>query len=72
MNVRKIIAAVEMYNFDNTEMMTTLELDKLIKNNYLKTYPKGPESECEYISVGNLRETGHIECKKHGKWDGRF
>ena len=72
MNVRKITAAVEMYNFDNTEMMAKLELDKLVKGSYLKTVPKGPESECEYISVGNLCEDGHIECKKHGKWNGEF
>lgn len=70
MNLRKIIAAVEMYNLDHIEMMTKLELDKLIESGYLKTVPKGPESECEYISVGDLSENGHLECKKHGKWNG--
>ena len=72
MNIRKITAAVEMYNFDHTEMMTKLELGKLIKSGYIKTVPKGPESECEYMSVGNLSDNGHIECKKHGKWDGEL
>jgi hypothetical protein len=70
MNVRKIIGAVEMYNMDHSEMMTKLELDKLVNDGYLKTVPKGPESECEYISVGNISEDGHIECKKHGTWNG--
>ena len=70
MNVRKIIGAVEMYNMDHVEMMTKLDFDKLINSGYLKAVPKGPESECEYISVGNLIENGHIECKKHGKWNG--
>ena len=70
MNVRKIMGAVEMYNLDHTEMMSKLNLDKLVENGYLKTIPKGPERECEYFSVGDLTKNGHIECKKHGTWDG--
>lgn len=50
--------------------MSSLNINKLVEGGYLSSNPKGPESECEYISVGDLSENGHLECKKHGKWNG--
>ena len=68
-NIRVIQGAVEMYNMDAATMMRTLDMDKLIKGNYLKERPSHPESSCEYSNVGNLDGKGFVICKYHGDVD---
>ena len=65
-NQRILLGAVEMYNMDNSVMMTTLNIDALVKGRYLKGVPNGPEPECEYFSIGDLSKDGVIACKRHG------
>ena len=65
-NQRVLQGAVEMYNMDNSVMMTTLDVEALIKGKYLRSAPSGPEPDCQYYSVGNLTGDGYISCKKHG------
>ena len=65
-NQRVLTGAVEMYNMDHDTMMTTLDIDTLVKGRYLKSAPKGPEPECEYFSIGDLSKDGVIACKRHG------
>ena len=65
-NLRVIQGAVEMYNMDNSEFMTKLDLDLLIKGKYLKELPSKPEESCSYISIGDLSKDGVIACEYHG------
>ena len=64
--MRVLQGAVEMYNLDNSVMMTTLDVDTLLKGRYLKTAPKGTEPDCKYISVGDMSGDGYISCERHG------
>ena len=65
-NQRVLQGAVEMYNMDNSVMMTTLDINTLVKEKYLKSAPSGTEPGCKYYSVGDLSKDGHISCEKHG------
>ena len=65
-NIRVLQGAVEMYNMDNSVMMTDLDIPTLVKEKYLKSAPKGPEPECEYYSTGDLTKDGVVGCKMHG------
>lgn len=65
-NQRVMQGAVEMYNMDNSVMMTTLDIDALVKGGYLKAAPAGSEPDCKYIAVGDLSGDGYISCVKHG------
>ena len=65
-NIRVLSGGVEMYNMDHATMMSTLDIDALVKEHYLKYPPQGPDPECEYYSEGDLAEDGIIACKKHG------
>ena len=65
-NQRVLQGAVEMYNMDHSTMMTTLDIDTLVKERYLKTAPAGPEPECNYTTVGDLSADGYVSCVKHG------
>lgn len=65
-NQRVISGAVEMYNMDHVEMMTSLDVQKLVKERYLKVVPSKPEPDCDYLSDGDLTSDGKITCKKHG------
>ena len=71
-NMRVILGAVEMYNMDNTTMMTELkDADAataggaLVKGKYLKSPVNKPEKDCAYSGKG-IDGTGLIECKIHG------
>ena len=69
-NLRVIQGAVEMYNMDvdSKNLMKTLDLDILVKGNYLKKLPDKPEESCLYMSYGDL--SSHTEslvfCNYHG------
>ena len=65
-NQRVMQGAVEMYNMDHSTMMTTLDIDTLVNEKYLKTAPSGPEPDCKYTTVGDLTDDGYISCVKHG------
>jgi ankyrin repeat protein len=64
---RKIGGAVEMWNMDNEQKITTaLEFSSLIKNSYLKEEPKCPAGG-KYSISGEMTHVGQIECSIHGK-----
>lgn len=65
-NIRVIQGAVEMYNMDNEQMMSSLNLDKLVKGKYLKSHVSAPEQGCRYESRGDLSAGGYVYCRLHG------
>ena len=69
-NQRVLMGAVEMYNMDHPTMMKELDIKILLKPykgfTYLKEAPIKPESDCIYISEGDLSGMGIIKCKRHG------
>jgi len=71
-NQRVIAGAVEMYNMDNATMMKTLRnadtaaSGALVSGLYLKSPIHPPESDCEYLSFGDLTKNGIIYCRRHG------
>lgn len=68
-NQRVLQGAVDMYNMDSSEMMSNLDVDILVKSNYLINIPNGPESQCKY--VGNkLDSDGIVYCTYHGDVEG--
>ena len=58
-----ISRAVEDYNKHKDNKMTLLNIETLIKDNYLKEKLKKTSSDCEY----SLTDDKYINCKKHGK-----
>ncbi len=76
-NMRVILGAVEMYNMDNTSMMTALadgdastSAGKLVAGKYLKSPVSKPEKSCTY-SGNNIDGTGLIACIVHGTIEGK-
>ena len=68
-NIRTLQGAVEMYNMDHEkDPMKALDMNWLIKDNYLKKEPEYPETACSYHSCGDLSDpdTGEIYCHVHG------
>ncbi len=71
-NQRVIAGAVEMHNMDNATMMTTLRhadtaaAGVLVSGLYLKSPIQPPESDCEYLSFGDLTKNGIVYCRRHG------
>ena len=67
-NQRVLNGAIEMYNMDHNEMIKTYDQsvrDLLIKDKYLRS-DFMDEVECEFITEGDLTETGFIYCVNHG------
>lgn len=63
---RKILAAaVQCYNLDHATMMSSLDIDTLVSNRYLKAAPQCPEGGT-YVAAGDLSANGRIACSKHG------
>ncbi len=62
-NMYNISRAVEDYNKHKDNKMTLLNIETLIKDNYLKEKLKKTSSDCEY----SLTDDKYINCKKHGK-----
>ena len=64
----KIQQAFDMYNMDNSELMTYPDIPLLIKKHYLK---EGTtiNNNCEYYIDGDLSKNGYISCKKHGNYN---
>ena len=65
-NIRVMLGAVEMYNMDNSVMMTELDIQKLVDGKYLKNEPSKPDPDCSYYSEGDITKDGLIKCRKHG------
>ena len=65
-NQRVLQGAVEMYNMDSPTMMSTLDMEELVKTHYIKHIPDKPEEECEYENIGDLAGDGYVNCKFHG------
>jgi len=64
-NMRVVLGAVEMYNMDHTDMMSTLVMSKLVSGKYLKA-PITPAAQSCVISGTGLDDNGLIECSNHG------
>jgi len=66
-NMRVILGAVEMYNMDNSTMISTMgeaEISKLSTGGYLKGIPTCPSSTGKY--AGNeLDGGGKVKCEVH-------
>lgn len=66
-NLRVIQGAVEMYNMDNSTMMDTLDIEKLVAKSYLKTKPSCHSGQQYYGK--NLTGRGLVRCPAHGDVD---
>lgn len=64
-NQRVLLGATEMYNMDNEKMLNELNIEALVRGEYLKSAPVCPDGGV-YGSTGNLAENGKINCSKHG------
>lgn len=74
-NMRVMLGATEMYNMDNQVMMSELDINRLVKEQYLKEPPKCPNGGT-YSAAGDLAKDGEIACSIHNtvtnlkKYDG--
>lgn len=70
-NMRVIQGAIEMYNMDNTPMITSVDLTKLTgTGGYLKSDPKCPSNSANsYGQTSDLTDQGKITCPCHGTVD---
>lgn len=69
-NQRVILGAVEMYNMDNTAMMSTdLSIDTLSSGKYLRGTIQAPESGCSYAFTADITNDGQVNCAVHGSID---
>jgi type IV pilus assembly protein PilA len=75
-NIRVILGAVEMYNMDNSQMITTIaDGDTTTSTGKLKGYLKAvshPETQCSYHGTGLGDGNGGIYCSYHGDVDGNL
>jgi len=68
-NLRVILGAVEMYNLDKKDMITTnLNLKELVKEQYLESEPMCPD-QGKYQIQGDVSKDGRIVCTIHGDAD---
>ncbi|MBR4569042.1 MAG: hypothetical protein IKO19_00030 [Candidatus Riflebacteria bacterium] len=59
--------AVEMYNMDHeSSNMRTLDMDILLKGQYIKGDFRKSYKECKYCNSGDLSKNGIIYCETHG------
>lgn len=67
-NMRVLLGAIEMYNMDNSHMLSnSIAQGKLVTLKYLKTEISKPETSCAYSIVGgSISESGKIACGVHG------
>lgn len=69
-NIRVILGAIEMYNMDNSDMMTDVQISLLTAGKYLKSEPTKPETGCSYSASGDVTDTGVVICSLHGDVEG--
>lgn len=63
-NIRTIQGAVEMYNMDHSKMMETLDMEVLVKENYLRS-KSVCNSGSQYYGK-DLSSKGVVRCPVHG------
>jgi prepilin-type N-terminal cleavage/methylation domain-containing protein len=69
-NMRVIQGAIEMYNMDNSSMMTDLTIANLTGDaGYLKSEPKCPSNTGAYSPAGDMSNAGKITCSVHNTVD---
>ena len=74
-NLRLLMGAVEMFNFDGNEKIKTFDASammSLLNKHYLKEEPERPTNHCDYLTEGDLTDNGFIYCEYHGSLDGRI
>lgn len=75
-NMRVILGAIEMYNMDHNEMITTRMDDPtkptsiLVREKYLKSPITPAETDCYYRIHGDVSGNGVIVCDNHGTVEG--
>ncbi len=67
-NLRVLQNAVDKYNDENENKMTTLDQNILLRKKYIqeKIEDKNPDERCKYLSEGDLSTEGYIYCEYHG------
>lgn len=71
-NLRILQAAIEMYNMDHEQMITSYDEAMgaadgiLVTGHYLKGPVKKPDPGCRYESDGDLSKSGLLRCTLHG------
>ncbi len=68
-NIKILQGAVEQYNDKKQNLMKKLDIDLLVKEKFIRNYPRNPEPQCLYSSEGDLSENGYVYCKYHGEYD---
>ncbi|MFZ2961008.1 MAG: hypothetical protein WA705_29360 [Candidatus Ozemobacteraceae bacterium] len=74
-NQRVLLGAIEMYNMDHTPPMTGLGPNtesELRAGGFLKSHLTKPESNCEYLTRGDLTAGGQIYCRRHGAIEDQY
>ncbi len=70
-NQRILTGSIEMYNMDHEDMIKVYNsevYDLLKKEKYLKG-DLVDETECEFLTDGDLSVDGFIYCENHGSWN---
>jgi hypothetical protein len=72
-NQRVLLGATEMYNMDHKIMLKKVtdaqacdKYGELVSGGYLKRPLRKPDSNCGYMTYGDLTGSGVIYCKHHG------
>ena len=72
-NQRVLLGGIEMYNMDHNEMIKSYNpsvRDSLIEGKYLPANFM-ENIECEFVTEGDLTDTGFIYCVNHGDFEGK-
>lgn len=67
-NQRVLTGAMEMYMMDNTEPLTKLDIDVLVRGMYLKSPPQCPDGG-EYSADFSSNGDFEVKCSIHGSYD---
>lgn len=73
-NIKILQSAIEMYDIDNSNMITTYNEDIaniLIEKKYLKDF-RLPRKECKYLNCGDLTQDGFLYCEFHGDMENKL
>lgn len=68
-NMRVILGAVEMYNMDHPQLLTSIDERHLValqQMQYLKSAITHPDTGCGYYAEGDLTGNGRMVCAQHG------
>ena len=67
-NLRVLQNAIEKYNEENDNKMSTLDQEILLSKKYISDIieDRKPDKRCKYLSEGDLSTEGYIYCEYHG------